>query len=116
MIRWNVFFEVEKVEQLALIYRLATHHDRPPSLKAQENGIMIRRYQRGLFQQDRPKADMSGRFCCGRVPKTMRVPPWRRTVAATWPTPRSFPVIVLAATAILLAGLYITYRLVDPLP
>jgi len=46
----------------------------------------------------------------------MRVPAWRRAVAATWPTPRSFPVIVLIATAILLAGLYITYRLVDPLP
>jgi hypothetical protein len=30
MIRWNLFFEVEKVEQLALIDRLATHHDRPP--------------------------------------------------------------------------------------
>jgi len=46
----------------------------------------------------------------------MRFPAWRRAVAATWPTPRSFPVIVLIATAILLAGLYITYRLVDPLP
>src|SRR6266571_1356381 len=46
----------------------------------------------------------------------MRFSPWRRAVAATWPTPRSFPVIALAATAILLAGLYITYRLVDPLP
>src|SRR5262245_66179822 len=34
MIRWNLFFEVEKVEQLALIDPLATHHDRPPSLKA----------------------------------------------------------------------------------
>jgi hypothetical protein len=34
MIRWNLFLEVEKVEQLALIDRLATHHDRPPSLKA----------------------------------------------------------------------------------
>src|SRR5262249_31793684 len=37
MIRWNLFFEVEKVEQLALIDRLATHHDRPPSLKASGN-------------------------------------------------------------------------------
>ena len=46
----------------------------------------------------------------------MRFPKWRRPVAATWPTPRSFPVIVVAATAILLAGLYIAYRLVDPLP
>jgi hypothetical protein len=61
MIRWNLFFEVEKVEQLALIDRLATHHDRPPSLKASgKNGIMIRRYQRGLFQQDRPEADIDG--------------------------------------------------------
>src|SRR6266700_4573216 len=55
MIRWNLFFEVEKVEQLALIDRLATHHDRPRRCKLQENGIMIRRYSRGLFQQDRPK-------------------------------------------------------------
>jgi hypothetical protein len=29
MTRWNLFFEVEKVEQLALIDRLATHHHRP---------------------------------------------------------------------------------------
>src|SRR5262249_30304478 len=29
MIRWNVFFKVEKVEQLAVIDPLATHHDRP---------------------------------------------------------------------------------------
>jgi hypothetical protein len=29
MIRWNVFFKVEKVEQLALIDPLATHHDHP---------------------------------------------------------------------------------------
>jgi hypothetical protein len=34
MIRWNLFFEVEKVEQLALIDRLTTHHDLSPSLKA----------------------------------------------------------------------------------
>jgi len=46
----------------------------------------------------------------------MKLPTWRRAAAATWSTPRSFPVIVVAATAILLAGLYITYRLVDPLP
>jgi hypothetical protein len=29
MIRWNLSFEVEKVEKLALIDPLATHHDRP---------------------------------------------------------------------------------------
>ena len=46
----------------------------------------------------------------------MRFPTWQRAAAVTWPTPRSFPVIALAAIAILLAGLYITYRLVDPLP
>jgi hypothetical protein len=33
MIRWNLFFEVEKVEQLALINRLTTHHDLRPPLK-----------------------------------------------------------------------------------
>ena len=57
-----------------------------------------------------------GRVAAGEFPKNMRLPTWRRAAAATWSTPRSFPVIVLAATAILLAGLYITYRLVDPLP
>src|SRR5260221_12873935 len=34
MIRGNVFFEVEKIEQLALINRLTTHHDLRPSLKS----------------------------------------------------------------------------------
>jgi hypothetical protein len=29
MTRWNVFFKVEKVEQLALIDHLTTHHDLP---------------------------------------------------------------------------------------
>jgi hypothetical protein len=33
MARRNAPFEVEQVEQLALINRLATHHDSPPSLK-----------------------------------------------------------------------------------
>src|SRR4029077_6499094 len=33
MIRWNVFFKIEKVEQLALIDRPTTHHDLSPSLK-----------------------------------------------------------------------------------
>src|SRR6266496_3095024 len=58
MIRGNVFFEVEKIEQLALINRLTTHHDLRPSLKGSDDGIMIRQYPRGLFQQHRPKADM----------------------------------------------------------
>ena len=58
MILGNVFFEVEKIEQLALINRLTTHHDLRPSLKASEDGIMIRQYPRGLFQQHRPGADI----------------------------------------------------------
>src|SRR5262249_20371757 len=53
MIRGNVFFEVEKIEQLALINRLTTHHDLRPSLKASDDGIMIRQYSRRLFQQHR---------------------------------------------------------------
>jgi hypothetical protein len=53
MTRGNVFFEVEKIEQLALINRLTTHHDLRPSLKASDDGIMIRQYPRGLFQHHR---------------------------------------------------------------
>src|SRR6266550_261693 len=53
MIRGNVLFEVEKIEQLALINRLTTHHDLRPSLKGSDDGIMIRQYPRGLFQQHR---------------------------------------------------------------
>src|SRR6266508_2561838 len=66
MIRGNVFFEVEKIEQLALINRLTTHHDLRPSLKGSDDGIMIRQYPRGLFQQHRSKGDVagfSGHFC-----------------------------------------------------
>src|SRR5438034_8660832 len=55
MIRGNVLFEVEKIEQLALINRLTTHHDLRPSLKGSDDGIMIRQYPRGLFQQHRSK-------------------------------------------------------------
>jgi hypothetical protein len=33
----NALFQVKQLEQLALIDRLATHHDRPPSLKASGN-------------------------------------------------------------------------------
>src|SRR2546430_4477517 len=57
MIRGNVLFEVEKIEQLALINRLTTHHDLRPSLKGSDDGIMIRQYPRGLFQQHRSKAE-----------------------------------------------------------
>jgi hypothetical protein len=34
MARWNTLFEIEQVEQLALIARLLSHHGRPPSLTA----------------------------------------------------------------------------------
>jgi hypothetical protein len=34
-----------------------------PSLKGSDDGIMIRQYPRGLFQQHRPKADME--VICG---------------------------------------------------
>src|SRR6266480_7376832 len=60
MIRGNVLFEVEKIEQLALIHRLTTHNDLRPSLTGSDDGIMIRQYPRGLFQQHRPKADIEG--------------------------------------------------------
>src|SRR6516162_3372017 len=55
MIRWNLFFEVEKVEQLALIDRLAAHHDRPPSLKASgkrnhDSSISTRPFSTGSTQ------------------------------------------------------------------
>src|SRR2546430_1930086 len=62
MIRGNVLFEVEKIEQLALINRLTTHHDLRPSLKGSDDGIMIRQYPRGLFQQHRPTTDKCSRY------------------------------------------------------
>src|SRR5262249_45282856 len=79
MIRWNLFFEVEKVEQLALIDRLATHHDRPPSLKASgkrnhDSSISTRPFSTGTVNHGRgrsrhtiehvrfaPKADIASR-------------------------------------------------------
>src|SRR5262249_49990409 len=76
MIRWNLFFEVEKVEQLALIDRLATHHDRPPSLKASgkrnhDSSISTRPFSTGSVRLGHsvvsvqcpvcPKADMAER-------------------------------------------------------
>jgi len=61
MIRWNLFFEVEKIEQLALIDRLATHHDRPPSLKASGN----RNHDSSIFT--RPFSTGSTRCCHCRI-------------------------------------------------
>src|SRR5215813_5062250 len=81
MIRWNLFFEVEKVEQLALIDRLATHHDRPPSLKASgkrnhDSSISTRPFSTGSVRRGHsamsarcpvcPKADMAGRLMSTR--------------------------------------------------
>src|SRR5262245_2901147 len=75
MIRWNLFFEVEKVEQLALIDPLATHHDRPPSLKASgkrnhDSSIFTRPFSTGSVRLGHsamsaqcpvcPKADTTG--------------------------------------------------------
>jgi len=58
---------LKKIEQLALINRLTTHHDLRPSLKASDDGIMIRQYPRGLFQHHRSKSvlwlcPLHGRF------------------------------------------------------
>src|SRR5262245_38532591 len=66
MIRWNLFFEVEKVEQLALIDPLATHHDRPPSLKASgkrnhDSSIFTRPFSTGSVTS-RPYAVAQARF------------------------------------------------------
>src|SRR5215467_4117490 len=76
MIRWNLFLKAEKVEQLALIDRLATHHDRPPSLKASgkrnhDSSISTRPFSTGSVRLGHsvvsvqcpvcPKADMAER-------------------------------------------------------
>src|SRR6266576_5392406 len=89
MIRGNVLFEVEKIEQLALINRLTTHHDLRPSLKGSDDGIMIRQYPRGLFQQHRPKADSKSATSTiirstdlRRMELSARTTPVRRKVAS----------------------------------
>ena len=58
----NALFEVEQVEQLALIARLLPHHRESPSLISQADGITVRQFSRALFQQHRPNSDMRGRF------------------------------------------------------
>src|SRR6266481_8514132 len=55
MARRNAPFEVEQIEQLALIARLPTHHGKPPPLNVSSDGITVRRKSRALFQQYRPK-------------------------------------------------------------
>src|SRR5215510_15199484 len=81
MIRWNLFFEVEKVEQLALIDPLATHHDRPPSLKASGN----RNHDSSIFTRPFSTGSaMSGHHgACGMIAVGTRVasrPPLRSVV------------------------------------
>jgi TRAP-type uncharacterized transport system substrate-binding protein len=46
----------------------------------------------------------------------MRFAKWRQAAAERWPALWTLSVIVLPATAIVLAALYIVYHLVDPLP
>src|SRR5215471_16047529 len=43
MVCRNTPFEIEQIEQLALIDRLPTHHDPPPSPRTSGDGITIRR-------------------------------------------------------------------------
>src|SRR6266516_3313757 len=49
----NALFEVEQVEQLALIARLLPHHRESPSLVSQADRITVRQCSRALFQQHR---------------------------------------------------------------
>src|ERR1700730_12005370 len=46
----------------------------------------------------------------------MRFATWRHTAAETWPMLWRLAVIVLPSTALVLAVLYMTYRLADPFP
>src|SRR5262245_55627816 len=46
----------------------------------------------------------------------MRLAAWRHAAAERWPALWTLSVIVLPAAAIILAVLYIIYRVVDPLP
>src|SRR5262245_66406064 len=55
MARRNAPFEIEQIEQLALIARLPTHHGKPPPLNVSSDGITVRRKSRALFQQYRSK-------------------------------------------------------------
>src|SRR6266436_8336112 len=79
MIRGNAFFEVEKIEQLALINRLTTHHDLRPSLKSfrrrnHDSPIFTRTFSTASVKLGRagdvrcttallPKADVHPRSC-----------------------------------------------------
>jgi hypothetical protein len=56
MARRNAPFEVEQIEQLALIARLPTHHGKPPPLNVSSDGITVRRKSGALFQQYRSDA------------------------------------------------------------
>src|SRR5258706_10405352 len=70
MIRGNVFFEIEKIEQLALINRLTTHHDLRPSLKSfrrrnHDSPISTRTFSTASVKLGHP----------GNVPCTTVLPP-----------------------------------------
>jgi hypothetical protein len=41
MTRRNTSFEIEQIEQLALIARLSAHHGKSPPLKASAGGITV---------------------------------------------------------------------------
>src|SRR5262245_16760521 len=103
MIRWNLFFEVEKIKQLALIDRLATHHDRPRCGKLQELGITIRRYQRGPFStgSTQPGRRAERRVSCWHPP--IGVGDLRNVVAKRliMTTRRSIASLAITATAAL---------------
>src|SRR5262245_57278037 len=45
-----------------------------------------------------------------------RLATWLRAAAESWPPAWTLAAIVLLAAAIVLAALYVTYRLIDPLP
>src|SRR5258707_12942289 len=70
MARRNAPFEVEQIEQLALIARLPTHHGKPPPLNVSSDGITVRRKSRALFQQYRPGGERVARSLPGGDAKT----------------------------------------------
>src|SRR3982074_3179111 len=62
----NTAFQIEQIEQLALIARLPTHHEGPPPLNAssRRNHCSLRKSRR-LFQHYRPTPDLSN---CSKIP------------------------------------------------
>jgi hypothetical protein len=54
----NALFQVEQIEQLALIATLPAHHDPPPSLTESDRRNHESPEITNLFQQHRPSSDM----------------------------------------------------------